>query len=160
MCQSLGISVTAFQRWDVGPVAKLGRCTYYDVRSVLDNRLAWAERKMQRAAPESDVDLMKAEREEKLRLTKAQAEGQELKNAQLRRELAPVQVIEFVVGKAGGQISAILGALPMQLKKRNPRLTASDIELAKREIAKAQNAAAKMTVDLDEYYDRDPEGDR
>ena len=161
MARACGISTKSFQHWNVEPVARIGRCAYYEVAAVLANRLA---NQAQRAAKNGtnelgDAELTRQEREEKLLLTRAQREGQEIKNAQLRKELAPVQVIEWVVGKAGGQISALFDALPMQLKKRNPKLTAADIELVKRELAKAQNAAAQMTVDLDEYYERDAEGD-
>lgn len=161
VCQSLGISTTAFQRWGVQSVAKIGRCTYYEIKDILENRLRHQARKFEAAGPQhlDDVEMVRAEREEKLALTKAQRVGQELKNQQLSKELAPVSVIEYVVGKAGAQISAILDALPMQIKKRNSKLTATDIEVIKREIVKAQNAASQMTVDLDEYYERDDEGD-
>lgn len=156
MAASIGISVQAFVKWGVEPHTKIGRNTFYLVDDVLRNRLAHQAAKLQKAElPVTDAELGRAEREEKLRLTKAQAEGQEIKNAQLRKELAPVAVIEWVVGKAGSQISAVLDAIPLQVKKRNPKLTASDIEIIRREIAKAQNAAAQMTVDLDEYYERD-----
>lgn len=160
MAASIGISVQAFVKWGVEPHAKVGRNAFYLVDDVLRNRLAHQEARLQKAAdPATDAELARAEREEKLRLTKAQAEGQEIKNAQLRKELAPVGVLEWVIGKAGGQISAILDALPMQIKKRNPKLTATDIETVRREIVKAQNAAAQMTVDLDEYYERNESPD-
>lgn len=155
MAKACGISPQAFRQWGVQSVAKIGRNAFYLVSDVVKNRLQNQAAKQQQAAPPAtDVELTRSEREEKLRLTKAQAEGQELKNAQLRKELAPVDVIEWVIGKAGGQISAILDALPSRLKKRNPKLTASNIENIRREIVKAQNAAAQMTVDLDEYYER------
>lgn len=160
MAAAIGISVQAFTKWGVEHHAKIGRNTFYLVDDVLRNRLAHQEARLQKSAdPATDAELARAEREEKLRLTKAQAEGQEIKNAQLRKELAPVAVIEWVAGKTGSQISALLAALPLQLKKRNPRLTASDIEIVKREIVKAQNAAAQITVDLDEYYERTAAGD-
>lgn len=156
MAAAHGISVQAFVKWGVEPCAKIGRHAFYLAGDVTQNRLAHQAAKLQKeCAPVTDAELTRSEREEKLRLTKAQAEGQEIKNAQLRKELAPVDVIEWVVGRAGAQISAILDATPLQLKKRNPKLTASDIEIIRREIAKAQNAAAQMTVDLDEYYERD-----
>lgn len=160
MSQALGISPVAFREWGVQSVAKIGSNVYYEVGDVLRNRLQHQAAKHQ-AQPEqaTDKELARAEREEKLRLTKAQAEGQEIKNAQLRKELAPVAVIEWVIAKAGGQISAILDALPLQLKKRNPKLTAANIETIRREIVKVQNAAAQMTVDLDEYYERNEPAD-
>lgn len=148
------VSRKAFQEWGVKPVAKIGRYTYYTGRDVLAARLAHQVTRQQKADPATDAELTRAEREEKLRLTKAQAEGQEIKNAQQRRELAPILLIEYVIADAGRQISAILDALPMQIKKRNPKLTASDIEIIRREIAKALNVCAGITVDLDEYYER------
>ncbi len=154
MSKSLGISPQAFRLWGVEPVEKQPPFVFYTVADVLANRLAHQAAKLERPSDGASVaERMKAEGDAKLRLTLAQAEGQEIKNAQLRKELAPVSVIEWVIGKAGGQISAILDAIPLQLKKRNPKLTASNLETIRRDIVKAQNAASQMTVDLDEYYD-------
>ena len=156
MAKACGLSVQGFVKWQISPVAKIGRNAYYVVGHVLENRLVnQAARLTKSIDTATEAELFRAEREEKLLLTKAQREGQELKNAQLRKELAPVVVIEWVLGKVGGQISAILDALPLQLKKRNPKLTASNIETIRREIVKAQNAAAQVTVDIDEYNDTD-----
>jgi len=154
MAQACGISVAAFQRWGVEPVARIGRYSFYLVSDVLTNRLERQAARQQAASapPATDHELTRSEREEKLRLTRAQAEGQELKNAQLRKELAPVDVIEWVLGKVGGEISAILESIPALLKKRNAKLTASNIELIRREIVKAQNAASQITVNLDDFY--------
>lgn len=44
MATSLGISTQAFDKWGVEPVARIGREAFYDVRSVLENRLDFAER--------------------------------------------------------------------------------------------------------------------
>lgn len=152
MAKSCGVSPTAFKKWDVQPVDKIGRSVYYCVADVLANRLEHSEERLKKWVDSlSDSALSKEERKEKLRLTKAQAEWQELKNAKERRELAPVHIIEWVIGKACGQLSAMLDALPGQMKNRNPKLTASDIEVITREIAKAQNATARMTLNIDEY---------
>ena len=160
MAASCRKSLSAFQKWNIEPVEKIGRNVFYMAADVLENRLNDFESRLQKHAPLDAAELIQAEREEKLLLTKAQREGQELKNSQLRKELAPVSVIEWVIGKTGGQISAILDALPLQIKKRCPKLTASGIEVIRREIVKAQNAAAAMTLDLDEYYEGDTAGDR
>lgn len=152
MAASCDISKAGFQNWGVDPVEKIGRYTYYRVADVLVNRLANQKERLQKTAESvSDQELTRAELEAKLRLTVARREWQELKNAQMRKELAPVHIIQWTLGKAASQISAILDALPMQLKKRNPKLTASNIELIKREIIKTQNAAAQITIDFDEY---------
>lgn len=39
MAKSLGISTQAFDKWDVKPVAKVGRSVYYSVNDVLQNRV-------------------------------------------------------------------------------------------------------------------------
>ncbi len=44
MALSLGISVQAFDKWNVDPVAKIGREVFFDVRSVVANRLEHAEK--------------------------------------------------------------------------------------------------------------------
>jgi len=36
---SCGVSVSAFARWGVEPVARSGRNTYYTARAILENRL-------------------------------------------------------------------------------------------------------------------------
>lgn len=155
MAASCDISTAGFQNWNVDPIEKIGRYTYYRVVDVLANRLAKQEERLQKTAESaSDQELTRAELEASLGLTRARVEYQEIKNAQLRKELAPVQLIEWVLGKAAGQISAILESIPMNLKKRNPRLTASNIEFITREIVKTQNIAARMKLDLDEYDER------
>jgi len=95
---------------------------------------------------------------ERARLTKAQAEGQEIKNAVLRRELAPVDALEWVLSKTAGQISAQLDAIPMRVKRRDPKLKVKQIELITREIVNCQNACANLSLDLDEYDDQQQTG--
>lgn len=47
MADSLGITTQAFDKWGVTPIAKIGRESFYDVRSVLDNRLVHKGEKQQ-----------------------------------------------------------------------------------------------------------------
>lgn len=143
------MSISGFRKWQVEPAGKNGRQVFYRFSDVLKNRLTNLESRLTKSA--STGEISRAERVAKLRLIEAQAEGQEIRNAQLRRELAPVAVIEWTLGKVGSQIAAILDSIPMQLKKRNSKLTASNIELIKREIIKTQNIAAQVQVDYDEY---------
>src|SRR5574343_430050 len=127
MAKACGISTQAFVKWGVQPVAKIGREAFYVVQDVLQNRLVNQAAHLTKSIDTAtEQELFRAERVQKLRLTEAQAEGQEIKNAQLRHELAPVDVIEWTLGKVGAQIGAILDALPLQIKKRNPKLTASN----------------------------------
>lgn len=159
MAASCGISTQAFKQWGVDPVARIGRESFFDAASVLRNRLAKQQDRSKAAAPEPSPDALDADRERTL-LTRVQREGQELKNAQLRRELAPISLIEWTLSKVGNQIGAVLDSIPLKVKKVVPRLTAVEVEHIKREVVKAQNAAARIAVDLDEYYDeRDARSD-
>ena len=145
------ITVTALRQWGMEPIAKIGRSVYYSPSQITANRVAHFEARKQKHAPADYAELVQAEREAKLKLTEAQVEGQQLKNSQLRKELAPVAVIEWTLGKVGAQIAAILDSLPLLLKKRNAKLTASNLETIRREIVKAQNIAAQVQIDFDEF---------
>lgn len=153
MAASFGVSLTAFDKWNVEPAARIGRHVYYRAADVLDNRKAkWSTAlATQRAAEETPMPSALEAEKERMLLIRAQREGQELKNAQTRRELAPVAMIEWALGKVGGQISALLESIPLRVKKMVPRLQAAEIELIKREVVKAQNLASRVTVDFDEY---------
>lgn len=159
MAASCGISVQAFKQWGIEPVARIGSEALFDAASVLRNRLARQQERTKASAPAPSPDDLDADRERTL-LTRVQREGQELKNAQLRRELAPISLIEWTLGKVGNQIGAVLDSIPLKVKKVVPRLTAVEVEHIKREVVKAQNAASRIAVDLDEYYDeRDARSD-
>ncbi len=95
--------------------------------------------------------------QERLRLTSAQAEGQELKNEVTKRKSVPASFATFVLSRLAAEIGSILDTLPMTLKRRHPDLEVRHIESVQRELAKARNRAA--TLDdrlpglLDEYLD-------
>lgn len=145
---SSGVSVQAFLKWRVEPIYRSSKGVYYDVSCILQNRLANAERvKQKRAGKESDYG------KEKARLTREQADSAEIKNAKARGELASIEVIEMTIGKVTAQMSSILETIPMQVKRRAPHLTATDVEIIKREITRIQNIAAEVTVDFDEFDD-------
>lgn len=95
--------------------------------------------------------------QERLRLTSAQAEGQELKNDITKRKSVPTGFATHVLSRLAAEIGSILDTLPMTLKRRHPDLEVRHIESVQRELAKARNRAA--TLDdrlpglLDEYLD-------
>ena len=80
MADSLGISTQAFDKWGVEAVAKIGRESFYDVRSVLDNRLKHQGVKHQPGSDEVDPLIGYKIDVERLRLTKEQADAQARKN--------------------------------------------------------------------------------
>lgn len=85
------------------------------------------------------------------RLYREQADNMALKNAQMRRELAPIGMLQFVLSKAGSQIRAILEAIALKVKKRVPSLSASEIEIIQKEIVRAMNVISRLNIDIDEY---------
>ena len=95
--------------------------------------------------------------QERLRLTAAQAEGQELKNDIARRRSVPTEFATFVMSKIAAEIASILDTLPLTLKRRHPDLEVRHIESIQRELAKARNRAAELDERLpgllNEYLD-------
>ncbi len=146
MAKSLGISGSAFDRWDVEPVARIGREKYFDVRSVLDNRLEHKAEQLQPVDSEYEEGTMDFER---LRLTRAQADGQEIKNEVARGKTAPVEIITLVLSRIAGEASGELDSLPLNIKRRHPELENQVIESIRRHCVKAQNAIARTGESLD-----------
>jgi len=104
-----------------------------------------------------DKDTAKRLEQERLRLTAAQAEGQELKNDITKRKSVPTEFATFVLSRLAAEIGSLLDTLPLTLKRRHPDLEVRHIESVQRELAKARNRAA--TLDdrlpglLNEYLD-------
>jgi len=82
--------------------------------------------------------------QERLRLTAAQAEGQELKNDISRRRAVPTDFAMFAFSKLAAEIASILDTLPLTLKRRHPDLEVRHIESVQRELSKARNRAAQL----------------
>jgi len=134
MAKSLGVTVSAFARWEVEPVARIGKHVYYDVRSVLDNRLEKADQ----AGSNGDIEA------ERLRLTRAQAEGQEIKNELAKGKTAPMEIITLSLSTVAGAASGILDSLPLNIKRKFPELDTQMIEAIRRQCVKAQNEISRL----------------
>lgn len=145
MAASLGISARAFQDWNIQPIAKIGREAFYDVQSVLENRLAHSPNGS--AGDNSDLA------EERLRLTKAQADNLELKNEQLKGCVVPIEIIGLVLSRVSGEAAGILDGIPLDIKRKHPSLDNPIIEDIKRHIVKAQNAVARSETVLDQVLE-------
>lgn len=93
----------------------------------------------------------------RLKLTEAQAEGQELKNDITRRRSVPTEFATFVLSRLAAEVGSILDTLPLTLKRRHPDLEVRHIDSIQRELAKARNRAAtlddRLPGMLDEYLD-------
>ena len=145
MAASNRISTVAFDKWDVPQVAKIGRQAFYTVDDVVKNRVDNAAPKESKSTNPDAIDYDK----ERARLTKEQADAQELKNAVMRRELAPIELLEFALAEMSSVVSAIFESIPLKVKKRVPHLTASEVSIISREVIRAQNAASKTKLDWD-----------
>ena len=95
--------------------------------------------------------------QERLRLTSAQAEGQELKNDITKRKSVPTGFATYVLSRLAAETGSILDTLPMTLRRRHPDLEVRHIESVQRELAKARNRAAglddRLPGLLDDYLD-------
>ena len=63
-----------------------------------------------------------------------------------RNEVAPVYILESALAKVCEQINSILDSIPLNIKKRVPKLNARDVETIRRAIVKGQNAASEVTL--------------
>lgn len=155
MAASLGITVQAFDKWKVDPVTRIGRENFYDVRSVLNNRLALAEQKadasqgMEGIDPLIEYKLM----EERRGLTAAQRVGQENKNAVSARQLVPVDFSTFALSRVIAQVGSILDTVAHKVKRKHPDIPVRHVEAMQREIALARNIAAEVGEQLPEILD-------
>ncbi len=126
----MGVSVQAFSKWNIEPVKKSGRETFFYLPDIIDYRLS--------RETDETLSLTKARTE----LAAQQADGHKMKNAVSRRELAPVELLTFALADMASQAISILDSLPLRLKKKCPKLTARDIEFLRKEIIKTQNIIA------------------
>lgn len=79
---------------------------------------------------------------ERARLAKEQADEKEVKNALLRGETVRSEDVSAAMSKVSSAIVQILESIPIRLKRANPTLTQSDLDIVRAEIVKARNAAA------------------
>ena len=156
MAESLDISVPAFDKWGVEPVTKIGRESFYDVRSVLDNRLKHQGDKQQPTGPDGEIiDPLIDYRlqQERLRLTSAQADAQERKNQVQEKELVPVGFMVFALGRLSALLGSKLDTIPKNLKRKHPDLAIRHMEGIEREIAVTRNEAVGLSEAIPEILD-------
>ena len=93
----------------------------------------------------SEADLQPGTIEyERHRLTRAQADAQELKNARDSAEVVETAFCTFVLSRIAGEIASILDGLPLSVQRRFPELENRHVDFLKRDIIKAMNKAAAL----------------
>ncbi|GCI33065.1 phage terminase small subunit [Escherichia coli] len=120
MAQSCRVSATAFDKWGVTPVERKGREAFYDVASVIDNRVSNAINQITDDKGEIDNDELLRVR---IRLLTAQAEAQELKNERERGDVISTEFCIYALSKLASQISSIMDSLPLTMQRRFPQMT-------------------------------------
>lgn len=156
MATSLGISVQAFDKYGIKPVERRGREVLYDVKSVVDYRVANELQKVKKQQPNGDG----GNYEEKLliakwKLTEEQAITQRLKNQVTEGEMVDTRFCTFALSRLAMDLSSTLDAIPLSMQRQFPDIPPQHIEYLKKQIAKGANqcvkAGDKLPRLLDEY---------
>lgn len=153
-----GVSVRTIQNWqDQGmPVASGGgkgnevlydsaaAIEWYSARDAsIENEKLRKEVEELRIAGESEL-LPGTIEYERYRLTRAQADAQELKNAKESAEVVETAFCTFVLSRIAGEIASILDGIPLSVQRRFPELENRHIDFLKKDIIKAMNKAAAL----------------
>ncbi len=104
--------------------------------------LAYTKHLRDQAAGRGDGELAN----ERARLAREQADAQAMKNAQARREVAPVGVIEEVLAHVGRQIATVIEGIQPKLRRQFPDLTGEQLKAIVAELAKARQLAASVNL--------------
>ncbi|HGH3389937.1 TPA: terminase small subunit [Citrobacter freundii] len=105
-----------------------------------------------RAAAESDLQPGTIEYE-RYRLTKAQADAQELKNAREEGLVLETELFTYILQRVAQEISGILVRVPLTLQRKYPDVSPAYLDVVKTEIAKASNVAAKAGENVGRWID-------
>lgn len=145
MAQSCRVSATAFDKWGVTPVERKGREAFYDVASVIDNRVNNAISQLTNDKGEIDDDELLRVR---IRLLTAQAEAQELKNERDRGDVIDTEFCMYALSKLASQISSIMDSLPLTMQRSFPQMTPVMLDSLKKEVVRACNACTKLDENI------------
>jgi len=102
--------------------------------------------------PEADPDEIDLD-QERARLVKAQADMQEMKNEVMEGRYIPTDFGRDVLAKVLNQVTGILNALPLTIKRKHPQLEQRIIDSVSSEIVKHSNEAAKLDEFIDQAID-------
>lgn len=83
---------------------------------------------------------------ERARLAREQADMVAMKNAQARKELAPVLILEEVLALVTRQVATVLDGIGPQLRRNFPDLSGEQLKLIGGELARARQLAATVNL--------------
>ncbi|MFB8829066.1 terminase small subunit [Azotobacter sp. CWF10] len=105
--------------------------------------------------PEEEDDSVERQlTQERLRLTAAQAEAQELKNEVTKKRLIPADFITFAFAKFIPAAGSIFDTVVATLRRRHPDLTPGQLDSISRELTKARNTIAQAADRLPEWHEK------
>jgi phage terminase Nu1 subunit (DNA packaging protein) len=119
--------------------------------SSIENEKLRKEVQELRSAAEGDLEPGTIDYE-RYRLTKAQADAQELKNAREEGLVLEVALFTFILQRVSQEIAGILTRIPLTLQRKYPDISPAHLDVVKTEIAKASNRAATID-DVDRWID-------
>ncbi|EBS4088486.1 terminase small subunit [Salmonella enterica subsp. enterica serovar Newport] len=96
---------------------------------------------------------------ERYRLTRAQADAQELKNTERQGEVLEIDLFAYILQRIAQEIVVILSRVPLTLQRKYPEMPAGVIDVVATEITKATDKAATI-ADLEKWlshFDREIE---
>jgi phage terminase Nu1 subunit (DNA packaging protein) len=92
---------------------------------------------------------------ERARLAREQADRVAMENAQSRREVASIALLEVVLGKFAGGVSGVLNGLIPRIKRRLPDVPPSALAIIDEEVVKCRALAAKVSLEDAEHDEGD-----
>lgn len=150
MAKSLGISVQAFGNWGVEPITKIGNQTFYTVSDVLKNRTSKSNDKeatnsnLPEGFERSWVDFAQ------YRKTSADADIREAEAAVIKRTHGHVDLLVWALSKTSEITATNLEAIPGEVRRMLPTLTAQEIKTIDEIIAKRSNHIATLELPWEE----------
>lgn len=151
MAKSCKVGVTAFDKWGVEPVQRIGREAFYDVASVVSNRVENELSKiMDQGGDIDDAELLKA----RIRLTNAQADAQELKNARETGEVIDTAFASYALAKLAAEIGSIMDSLPLTINRKFPDMEPRYSNVIKIEVNRAVSRASTIADLIPEMAER------
>lgn len=151
MAKSCKVGATAFDKWGVEPVQRIGREAFYDVASVVSNRVENELSKIvEQGGDIDDAELLKA----RIRLTNAQADAQELKNARETGEVIDTAFATYALAKLSGEVGSIMDSLPLVISRKYPGMEKRYLDAIKAEVSRAMNRAANLADSIPAMAER------
>uniref|UniRef100_UPI0019B89DEF terminase small subunit n=1 Tax=Pseudomonas sp. TaxID=306 RepID=UPI0019B89DEF len=88
--------------------------------------------------------------QERLRLTRAQADAQELRNRVKERQLVPVDFCMFAIVRLCSMLGSALDTVHVKVKRKQPDIEVRFLEAIQHEVAVTRNEAADLAEALPE----------